>query len=641
MAIMDFKTVVENSPEAIAVFDRNGTIIFSNQALVQLVGYTLQELNGISIFTLLTKESHEVIRNQLGLMPMGDGIQHRYMFDVLAKSGKRMTCDIVTSMASTTEGSELITAFVRDMTGMKVLEGRYSAERNKYLNLINESTSIILVLDQDLVLSLANRGFRERLGYADGSVVGKSIRDLRIIEPVVIDAMNDILRSQVTGGHRDFESQALTNEGVKMIVSWYLSPIKEADGSVSGVLAIGHDVTSKFQLESLYHSISKMLEIELSISHLTSTAVDSRLMMESALGLIQRMYGHEEGFAIDLRLSPDRSTIATTGDRLAHERIKEWISDKIEDFYEPALYPEDEALDGLEPFVNGLKSVVLLPLRGKGGVIGFICIGSENQKVLSQNEKDAMVGVISMLGYAYENVGLTESLRRSKDQISLLNDILLHDIANYLVPMRAYLDLLKESDSRVGKGREYLERAMSSDEALNYFVQDVKLLMYAKNTELDVLVPVPLLDELRNAIGVSAGRFGGAKVDLIADGGGPVNVLADHALYHLFTNLITNAIKHSSPKPVTVRVSKGMEKGWVEVRVEDEGPGIPKDRKGLVFDRGFSEPSGKVAKSTGIGLSIVSALTQKYQGKVRVEDRVPDTPSSGARFVVELRSADQ
>ncbi|HEY3420913.1 MAG TPA: hypothetical protein VGK23_10200 [Methanomassiliicoccales archaeon] len=55
-------------------------------------------------------------------------------------------------------------------------------------------------------------------------------------------------------------------------------------------------------------------------------------------------------------------------------------------------------------------------------------------------------------------------------------------------------------------------------------------------------------------------------------------------------------------------------------------------RKWLVFERGFSEPAGKVAESTGFGHSIVSALTERCHGKARTEEKVPTCPAFGKRF---------
>lgn len=636
--MLNFETVVGNSPEAIVIFDRSGTIVYSNKGTTDLLGFVSEEMMGRNILTLLQEDSHDLVKSQLQLSALDEGVQHRYLLDVMTKSRERKACDIVTSSLRSADGEELVMAFVRDMTGMKALEVKYSAEREKYLNLVRESSSMVLVLNKELVVTLANRGFKDRLNYPDQMVVGKDIRDLRIMDSKVIEAVRDIASSSGGEGHRGLESAAWTNDGLKMFVSWYLSAVKEEDGSVSGVLAIGHDITSRFQLEALYRLTSNMLEIEHGISYLTSTVNDSRLMMTSALDLILKMYGHEEGFAMNTASKADHSLIVSVGSKLMQEGINEWTSGMVDDFYEPVYYPEDEVTEGWEQFANGLKSMALLPLRGKEGALGYICIGSERQITLSQNEKDAMVGVISMLGYAYENIGLAESLRRSKEQISLFNDILLHDITNYLVPMKAYLDLLKQTDCGESKRRGYLDRVASSDAALNEFVRDVKLLMHAKNTKAD-LTTIPLLGEIRNAIEVSVSRYEGSKVHLLAPNEEDITVRADNALYHLFTNLITNAIKHSSPKPVVVRVLV-KSKNIVRVSVEDEGPGIPDDKKGMVFERRFSEPTNKVAKSTGIGLSIVSALVQKYHGKVQVEDRVPTKPELGASFVVELQMAD-
>ncbi len=636
--MLNFETVVGNSPEAIVVFDRSGTIVYSNKATTDLLGFVSEEMVGRNILTLLQEDSHDLVKSQLQLPALDESVRHRYLLDITTESRERKACDIVTSRLRSNDGGELVMAFVRDMTGMKALEVKYFAEREKYLNLVRESSSMVLVLNKDLVVTLANRGFKDRMRYPDQMVVGKDIRDLRIMDSKVIDAVRDIATSSGGEGHRGLESAAWTNEGLKMFVSWYLSAVKEEDGSVSGVLAIGHDITSRFQLEALYRLTSKMLEIEHGISYLTSTVNDSRLMMTSALDLILKMYGHEEGFAMNTASKADQSLIVKVGSKLMQEGINEWTSGKVDDLYEPIYYPEDGVTEGWEQFANGLKSMAVLPLRGKEGALGYICIGSERQITLSQNEKDAMVGVISMLGYAYENIGLAESLRRSKEQLSLFNDILLHDITNYLVPMKAYLDLIKQTDCSESKRRGYLDRVASSDTALNEFVQDVKLLMHAKNTKAE-LTTIPLLSEIRNAIDVSVSRYEGSAVHLLAPDEENIRVKADSALYHLFTNLITNAIKHSSPKPVVVRVLV-KSKNVVQVSVEDEGPGIPDVKKAMVFERGFSEPTNKVAKSTGIGLSIVSALVQKYRGKVLVEDRVPTKPELGASFVVELQMAD-
>jgi two-component system, OmpR family, sensor kinase len=74
--------------------------------------------------------------------------------------------------------------------------------------------------------------------------------------------------------------------------------------------------------------------------------------------------------------------------------------------------------------------------------------------------------------------------------------------------------------------------------------------------------------------------------------------------------------------------------GWVLLRVTDDGPGIPEDKRGMVFERfrRLDSDRGRAKGGSGLGLAIVRDLTANFGGTVRVED----TPGGGACFVVTL-----
>ena len=80
----------------------------------------------------------------------------------------------------------------------------------------------------------------------------------------------------------------------------------------------------------------------------------------------------------------------------------------------------------------------------------------------------------------------------------------------------------------------------------------------------------------------------------------------------------------------------GVRKRYIEIAVDDEGPGVPDDEKPVVFERfrrGKAHLRGTFAqKGTGLGLSLVAAHAALHDGHARVEDR----PGGGARFVVTL-----
>ena len=68
--------------------------------------------------------------------------------------------------------------------------------------------------------------------------------------------------------------------------------------------------------------------------------------------------------------------------------------------------------------------------------------------------------------------------------------------------------------------------------------------------------------------------------------------------------------------------------------VTDHGPGIPAEAGEAVFQRFYrADPArGRAAGSTGLGLSIVSAIVAAHHGQVRLDG----TPGGGATFTVRL-----
>lgn len=111
-------------------------------------------------------------------------------------------------------------------------------------------------------------------------------------------------------------------------------------------------------------------------------------------------------------------------------------------------------------------------------------------------------------------------------------------------------------------------------------------------------------------------------------------------LFQVVSNLLDNADKYAQG-PTTLRISGT--RRTVTFAVEDEGPGVPRDERQLVFDRfargGAARRRGAGA-GAGLGLALVAEHVRLHGGSVWIEDRLDR--SSGARFVVELpRSEEQ
>jgi two-component system sensor histidine kinase ChvG len=114
-------------------------------------------------------------------------------------------------------------------------------------------------------------------------------------------------------------------------------------------------------------------------------------------------------------------------------------------------------------------------------------------------------------------------------------------------------------------------------------------------------------------------------------------------LGQVFRNIIANAISFSPPhgkiRIVAARRKDGRGRPVVEVAVEDEGPGIPEDKREAIFERFYSErPKGeKFGTHSGLGLSISRQIIDAHDGTITAENRRdPSGAVCGARFLVRL-----
>jgi signal transduction histidine kinase len=115
--------------------------------------------------------------------------------------------------------------------------------------------------------------------------------------------------------------------------------------------------------------------------------------------------------------------------------------------------------------------------------------------------------------------------------------------------------------------------------------------------------------------------------------------MADEArLIQVIVNLISNAIKFS-PDGSTVSVfALPLETGQVEIRVTDQGRGIPPDKHREIFDR-FKQVSRSDAdneRGMGLGLAICKAIVDSHCGEIGVIS----SPDTGSSFWFRLQQAE-
>jgi len=264
--LLDF---VENASLSLHWVDRNGIIIWANQAELDTLGYTREEYIGqpiknfhaddhviADILTRLT--ANETLLNQAARLKCKDGsIKHVLInSNVYRKDG-----DFVHTRC-----------FTRDVTEM-VLEAEKKAE---LINRLEESerllriSSDIIASSHDAIISKDlngkvtswNRSAQATFGYTAEEMIGKP---LSILFPP--DRFNEeqLIYERLKAGEHvlHFQTQRVTKEKRTLDVSLAISPIWDRDGNMVGLSKIVRDITAEKKEENRKNDFVGMVSHEL------------------------------------------------------------------------------------------------------------------------------------------------------------------------------------------------------------------------------------------------------------------------------------------------------------------------------------------------------------------------------------------
>jgi signal transduction histidine kinase len=203
-----------------------------------------------------------------------------------------------------------------------------------------------------------------------------------------------------------------------------------------------------------------------------------------------------------------------------------------------------------------------------------------------------------------------------------------HELRTPLTSVLANLELLEEE--LTGEQRITAASALRSSRRMRRLVGDLLLLARADAGRVAVHDPVDLSMVVTDAASELEPVAGDHEISIAAPPGMIVLGARDE-LHRLILNLMENALRHTDPG-TAVEAQVTRENGNVVLAVEDDGPGIPDELHEKVFERFFRGSSDR-GGSSGLGLSIVRAVTESHEGSVRLE---PPLDGRGARFVVRL-----
>jgi len=220
-----------------------------------------------------------------------------------------------------------------------------------------------------------------------------------------------------------------------------------------------------------------------------------------------------------------------------------------------------------------------------------------------------------------------------------------HDLKTPLSSIKgATENLLAELAGPVtDRQRQYLGMILSSSDNLQRMITD--LLDLSRIESGHVALEFETLDvgrEAENVLRSLQPLLDKSRVttDLVVDTSDSVVRADRNRLWQVLNNVIANAIRYSpAGGSITVTIDDGPavtgeQDGFVRVTVVDQGPGVPEEERGRMFEPFYARPAGPDGQhGAGLGLAIVKQLVELHGGEVDLDN----TAIGGARLRFTLR----
>ncbi|WP_267643287.1 PAS domain-containing protein [Haloarchaeobius amylolyticus] len=498
-----------------------------------------------------------------------------------------------------------IVGIARNITQRVERERQLEATNQRLESLVEAAPLTIAEIDRDGTVVRLNEGAEEMFGIRREDVLGETPS-----LPHGQQGEFDTYRARAFDGERVHrkEIELETGAGRRLDGLMSMAPLTDEEGTVTSVLVVLENITDQKDLE---RNLRALQETAQELSMATSTAEIGEVAVEAAEEVLGfDIAGIWEYNAQQDALVPvtetavarelfDESPRFTGGDSLAWEAFQTGELRSYDDVQSQTTRHNPD---------TALRSEILVPL----GEDGLLAVGSSSPGDISETDIDLLRIFGSTLEAAIARASREEVLQRQNERLDQFASVVAHDLRNPLTIAMGFLDVAEETGDP-----GHFEEVAAAHDRMERLIEDLLTLARGGTAITDpeeIDIGTVAVEAWGYVDTVDATLSAAADVPTVAGDGG--------RLTQLFENLFRNAVEHAGAD-VTVSVGPlaGEDGAFY---VEDDGDGIPPEKREEVFESGVTSNEG----GTGFGLSIVEEIASVHGWKVSLTEG----SYGGARF---------
>jgi len=434
-------------------------------------------------------------------------------------------------------------------------------------------------IDNEGTVIAWNRAMEKSTGVEAADIIGKGDHEYALPfygtrRPLLIDLIeepDEVIRKwgYVSIKHKGdalmAENPTLNDDNTVRILWGLAAPINDAGGNRTGAVQSIADVTSRWKRETvLENTVMKFQEILDNVG--TATLI---IEEDDTISFINPEFGRILGYV-----------------REEIEGKKKWME---------FVVPEDVR--------SVMRFMTHETLRNEGPLnieVRFIrWDGDVRNALMTITRVPGTQKLVVTIHDITDKIRAETAVQLANRKLSFLNGIIRHDILNHLTVLKGNIDLARETNTDP-KESAVLEKEMAATEAIQ------ALITFTREYQ-DIGNEPPEWQDVKQSIRKSCAGINLGKISLSVDIEG-VEINADRLLSSVFQHLVENAVQHGKK---TTRIRLFCEESFEELHIvcEDDGIGVPPEKKEKIFNRQFFNRTGlemylsqEILSITGIGI---------------------------------------